>query len=457
MGIHHEDGADAGGAGIGRRSVLKGASAGGLALAAATMFASREVKAVANAELLEQKGVGIPRKDIRFGMSAFPGHNIYVIGIINGWFDEVGITLGPDKFGYRSLSPQVIPRFVSNEVDIHTWYGPLQIEIMERVPHVKLFTFSATYVGTAMLAAPNSGKKTVAELVAAGKTFDEAIKEVMAEMRGARVGIDNTGSSRVFLDAIQELGGVTFEEVELSVIEDARLVFLARGGNLDYAKPAGAAQNVVLLNDGWYRTVTVNDLIAGLPNGDFRGVGGVGHTGLATTDEYYMNEFDTILRMASVMFRCIDAIKQDLDNDTDDALKVMLPVFEAAAGAEVGVEGLKTIFRVIAPPLTFEQQESYWVDPTGPFYYWNVYATKIEAAKAGGLLVEDREHIPDEAFTGHHIYHTLLRYKNWYDLLLPKATGLSGDNQTLADQAAAFYAARNYLDAYRLLQAATTA
>ena len=60
-----------------------------------------------------------------------------------------------------------------------------------------------------------------------------------------------------------------------------------------------------------------------------------------------------------------------------------------------------------------------------------------------------------QAFTAHHVYHTLLRYKGWYDLLLPRAEGLSGDEKALADQAAAFYAARNYLDAYRLLDAAT--
>ena len=230
----------------------------------------------------------------------------------------------PEPFGVRSLSPQVIPRFLSEEVDIHTWYGPLQVEVMDRVPHVKLFTFSDTYVGTYMLAAPNGGAKTVSELVDGAMPFEEAMTTVMAQLKGKRVGIDNTGSSRVFLDAIAELGGVTLDEVELSVLEDARLVNLARGGNLDFVRPAGA-ENVILLQEGWYSAVSISDLIENLPPGDLRGIGSIGHTGLATTDKYYRENFDTILRMTGVMFRIIDAINDDLEKGTDHALALEVP------------------------------------------------------------------------------------------------------------------------------------
>ena len=165
-------------------------------------------------------------------MSAFADHNIYAAGIKKGWLEEVGISVTPTPFGVSSLSPQVIPRFLSDEVDIHTWYGPLQIEIMTRVPQVKLFTFSDTYVGTYLLAAPDSEVTAVSDLIEAGIEFEEAMTTVMQQIRGKRVGIDNTGSSRVFLNTIQDIGGVTFDEVELSVLEDARLVNLARGGSL---------------------------------------------------------------------------------------------------------------------------------------------------------------------------------------------------------------------------------
>lgn len=444
--------------GIARRDLLKAAGVGSLALGMPGLLASSEASAkVPQADLLRKFGVEIPEVNIRFGMSAFADHNIYSIGIQNGWFDEVGITLGPGQFGVRSLSPQVIPRLVSGEVDIHTWYGPLQIEIMARVPHVKLFTFSDTYVGTYMLAAPNSGIRSVSQLVKEGVPFDTAITQVMAEMKGKRVGIDNTGSHRIFLDAIFELGGTTFKDVELSVLEDARLVYLARGGNLDYVSPAGAVQNVVLIQDGWYPAVSVEDLIQGLPAGDYRGVGSIGHTGLSTTDDYYRNNFDTVLRMASVMFRVIDSINEDIKNGTDHALKLEVPVIEAAAGAELGVDGLRTIFQVLDPLKSFEDQSEYWLEQDNPFHYWNVYMPQIKAAQGGGLLSKDKEFIPDDAFTAPHVYRTLLRYRRWYEQLVPKAKDLGGDKAKLAQQAAAYYENRDYLDAFRLLDAALKA
>ena len=107
--------------------------------------------------------------------------------------------------------------------------------------------------------------------------FEKAMTTVMQQLKGKRVGIDNTGSSRVFLDAITEIGDFSFDDVDLAVLEDARLVNLARGGNLDFVSPAGAAQNVMLLKEGWYPAVSITDLIENLPLGDPRGIGSIGH------------------------------------------------------------------------------------------------------------------------------------------------------------------------------------
>lgn len=422
----------------------------------ASVWCTSATAQVADEELLEKYGVGIPEETVRFGMSAFADHNIYAIGLKNGWLSEVGISVTPEPLGVSSLSPQVIPRFLSDEVDIHTWYGPLQIEIMNRVPHVKLFTFSDTYVGTYILASPSSGAKTVKELVEGGAPFEEALTTVMTQLKGKRLGIDNTGSHRVFFDAITELSGVSFDEAELSVLEDARLVNLARGGSLDFVSPAGAAQNVQLLKEGWYPAVSISDLIEHLPLGDLRGIGSIGHTGLATTDEYYREHFDTILRMTSVMFRLIDAVNLDLANGTEDSLALEVPVIEAAAGVELGVDGLRSIFTTLDPLLSFEQQADYWVNQDNPNYYWNVYMPQIKAAQEGGLLPADQTYIPDQAFTAPDVYKTLLRYRTWYDQIVDQAADLDGERAQLAAIAAHQYEIRNYLDAYRILSAAVS-
>jgi hypothetical protein len=448
---------------LSRQELLKRAGAGGAALALpALLGASGALAGVdrrdgrAEAEVARRFGVEIPQVSIRFGMSAFGDHNISSIGIINGWFKDVGISIGPGKFGYRSLSPQVITRFVTNQVDIHTWYGPLQIEIMDTVPQVKLFTFSDTYVGTYMLAPPKSGAKTVSQLVKNGVPFRSAIRQVMGQMRGKRVAIDNTGSHRIFLDAIFKLAGMNInKDTTLSVVADAQIVLLGRGGKIDFCSPAGAAQNVQLIQEGWYPVVAVEDLIRGLPRGDFRGVGSIGHTGYATTDAYFSKNEDTILRMAGVMFRIIDAIHADIKNKTDRALKLEVPVLEAAAGVKIGVEGLRTIFTTLDPLKSFEQQgREYWLDRRNPFNYWNVYSPQIKAAQRGGLLPKNKTFTPDDAIIAPKVYRTLLSYRRRYDQQKAKAAGLQGDRASLARQAATHYRNRNYLDAFRFLDAA---
>jgi hypothetical protein len=158
--------------------------------------------------------------------------------------------------------------------------------------------------------------------------------------------------------------------------------------------------------------------------------------------------------MASVMFRIIDAINADIVNNTDHALKLEVPVIEAAAGTELGVEGLRTIFKVLDPAKSFEDQAEYWLDQDSPFHYWSVLMPQIKAAQRGGLLPEDKKFTPDDALTAPYVYRTLLTYRQWYDQLKPEAAGLTGDRAKLAAQAAVHYKNRNYLDAYRLLNAA---
>lgn len=437
--------------------VFKNASYGMFFIAASSCINSDFAQAeILQEELLKKYNVAIPKTTVRFGMSAFADHNIYAAGIKKGWLEEVGISVTPTPFGVSSLSPQVIPRFLSDEVDIHTWYGPLQIEIMTRVPQVKLFTFSDTYVGTYLLAAPDSEVTAVSDLIESGIEFEEAMTTVMQQIRGKRVGIDNTGSSRVFLNTIQDIGGVTFDEVELSVLEDARLVNLARGGSLDFVSPAGAAQNVILLKDGWFPAISISDIIEGLPPGDLRGVGSIGHTGLATTDDYYRENFDTILRMTGIMFRLIDAVNEDLKNETVETLELILPVIEAAAGVELGVDGLRSIYTTLDPLLSFEQQADYWMNQDNPNYYWNVYMPQIGVAQDGGLLPKDKPLSPDGAFNARHVYETLLRYKTWYEQIIASSLQLTGEKAILAEVAATHFETRNYLDAYLILKAAVS-
>jgi hypothetical protein len=234
------------------------------------------------------------------------------------------------------------------------------------------------------------------------------------------------------------------------------MLVLARGGQIDFAKPLGGAQETELLLDGWYPVIGADDMIEALPPGDPRGVSAIGNTGLATTVEYYEGNKETIHRIAGVMYRIIDAMRKDIDEGTDEnALAAIQPVLQSAAGVELDTEGLRTLYGDVYSFYTFEEQAGYWLEKDDPFNYENVYRPQIEAAQKGGILPAGEDLTPDDAFSlGKEVYEALVEYREQYDALRPEAEGLEGDAATLAEAAAQHYENRNYLDALRFLEAA---
>ena len=63
---------------------MKALFTGALTAIGIALITSPAVAQVAEQELLESYGVGIPDVTVPFGMSAFADHNIYAIGIKNG-------------------------------------------------------------------------------------------------------------------------------------------------------------------------------------------------------------------------------------------------------------------------------------------------------------------------------------------------------------------------------------
>ncbi len=405
-------------------------------------------------ELITMCEVGIPQVSVNFGMAPFGDHTIYSHAMAEGWFEEVGIMIN-DKFATIPYE-QIVPLLVNEDYDFTTQYGPNEIQSMLRAPDVQQVTFSDTYVGLYFLAPPDSGLDTVPDLVASGMSYEDAFVQVVRQMVGKRVAIDDTGSHRSFVDAVFEAGGVTPDDfAELLTVDDARMLLLARGGQIDFGKPLGGAQNAELIQDGWYPILGAADLIALLPPGDPRGATGIGHTGLGARASHYEEDPDTFLRVAGVMFRVIDAIKRDVAEGTDVALANILPVLESAAAVEIGIDGLRIIYGQIDPMKSFEEQEEYWGDESNPFHYKNVYRPQIEAAQEGGILPADQEIDPSAGFgLAAEIYDKLVELRADYDSLAAQAAGLEGGYAELAAIAATHYENRNYLDAYRYLEAA---
>lgn len=407
--------------------------------------------AAASGGLTASAGTAIPSVTVKFGMAPFADGSFYVVAMKEGWFKDVGIDIAPAPTGSQVTPDNVTSKLVTGEVDIATFYGPGRISGLAKAPNIKMFGFSDTYVGTYLLAAPDSGAKTVSSLVAGGLSFDAAIKQAMAGVKGKAVALDNSGEHRDFLNQAFALGGISFKDVKLTVTSDPKILALANGGKVQFASPNGAAQNIALINAGWVPLVSVGDLLTGLPPGDKRAVASVGHEGPACTDDYYAKNTETCLRFLSVMFRTIDAIQADPDRYLQD----LSPYITSVSGSKTTVSDLKTIFKVNDPFVPFEEQSQYWTDIKGPRSYQTVYNAQIASAQAGGVLPKGKTFTADDAINGRVAYAQLLELKQGYEDLKGKAGSPAGAKAALATKAAAQAKARNYLDAYRLMKAAT--
>lgn len=392
----------------------------------------------------------IPQTTVRLGIEPFADHSIYVIGIREGYYKDVGINISPSPLGEIVQVDQVVPRFLSNSLDIIGWYGPLKLSSLPATPGYKMFAFNDIYLGTELLASPSTKAKTVDSFLKQGVSFSEAMRKTMAQLAGKTVALANDGAHRAFFNIIFELGSLRTSAVKLLSISDNEMVSLASGGKLDYASPSGAAQEVELIDQGWYSLVGTKELLAGLPPGDPRAVSTIGDTGPACGAEYFAKEYDTVLRFTSVDFRIIDQIKVA----PKKSLAYEVPYLDSAAGVKTNAQALEVIFSQLDPMIDFQEAAKYWLEPKNPYYYANIYGPQIATAKAGGVLPKDSHFTPDDMFEGAKVYRDLVTLKDNYEKLVPRAAGLSGGQKTIAEAAAVQYANRNYFDAYRMLKAA---
>jgi ABC-type nitrate/sulfonate/bicarbonate transport system substrate-binding protein len=392
-------------------------------------------------------GTAIPAATVRFGMQPFADNTIYTIGIRKGFFKDVGITVTPQPLGEVTQPEDVVPRLLNNQTDINSAYAPGLIQTMTRTPGLRMIAFADTSLSQNILAAPSTHAKGVDDFMKQGQSFAQAMRSTMAQLKGKRVTLDQTGQLRAYYNVAFQLGGISFGDAKIQPLADTKQVELAKAGKVDFASPGGNAQQIELMNLGFKSVIGAADLVKYLPAGDPRADNTIGEAGLAAMDSYYKAHKDTVLRFVSVMFRTIDA----LETDPKGAISLQLPFLQSAAGVSVNVNDLADIYKRLDPFIPFNQQTSFWTDTTSPYYYESLYGAQIKAAQAGGVLPKGASISADQLLNAD-VYRTLASLKVQYDAL--KAKG-NVKNASIAAKAQSLYDDYDYLDAVRFLKAAT--
>jgi ABC-type nitrate/sulfonate/bicarbonate transport system substrate-binding protein len=403
------------------------------------------VHAAAAGRFEPSAGGEIPSVDVRFSMWPFGDTTIGFIGIKQGFFGDVGINLVPGA-GETLLIDQTPGELLTGQLDMASGYMPIQIQTFPKQPGIKMIQLHDTYVGNYLLAGPGTGAKTYEELSRPGASFDAAATSAVRQIRGKRVALGTAGNNRDFFSTLLGIAGLTPKDFELTVIDDAKILELARAGGTDFALPSGAAQNVVLMNEGFYRVFGIGQLLANLPPGDPRAVTALGDAGIVGTDEYIKANTETVLRFMSVYYRIIDQV---LD-DPGTALAIVLPHLNAATGLRLTLRDCKVVFSRFYEFISFEQTADHLLNRRYPLQLDNVYVPQIEAAKKGGIYKPTDNVTPEDIFVGTRFYRILTDLKRRYELL----KGSQAAKTRMAAEAEDHYRNRNYLDAYRLLRAA---
>ena len=390
-------------------------------------------------------GTDIPKVSVKFAMWPYGDTTIAVPGIEQGWFKEVGIDL-PNGKETRTIK-QVQQQLLNGQLDIGSGYVPNTIQTYGTAPELKMVQLQNSYIGNYIWSNPKNNATSYTELKDQGKNFDEASKAVIEQMKGKRVALSDAGSNREFFNTLLKMGGLTTKDFSsFDVVSDTKIVQLAKAGKIDYAFPAGAAQSVEVQDLGFENLFGFNDMVEGLPKGDPRVLNGVGHAGIQATDKYVENNRETVLRFMGVFYRIID----DLQNKPDEILKYSLPTLSTATGTDLTLDQAVALFKDFYGTANFKQAKDLMENPDYPLYYDMVYSSQIKAAQEGGIL-KDKDVTPDDMIVMKGLYQDLVALKEGYEKIKEE----KAPTGELADKAATFYETYDYLDAYRLIKAAS--
>jgi len=166
-------------------------------------------------------------------------------------------------------------------------------------------------------------------------------------------------------------------------------------------------------------------------------------SGYLTTTEYAEENWDTLLRYASVVYRLIDDFQADPEGVAADYVDLL----NSYTGSQLSAADLAATFEGLYSLRDFEAAAEFYEDEDAPFFFETVMGAQVAQLTAQGVIAEG--HTASELSIADEIWRALVTYREEADDALAAAP-----DGALKDAAQAQYDARNYLDAYRLAAAA---
>lgn len=428
---------------IDRRGFIRGVA--GMTVAAGTggtlatlLSACGATSEVRVPDELAAAGTDIPSATVQLGLSPNGDELMPVVGIERGYYEDVGIEIAPAPYGARSDLLTTMTPLLNRQIEVGTGYAPTVLPQLDVVRNVKVFALMDVFYGYRILA-PRGRYQTVARLMAQGRSFADAARTAVDQMRGRRL-LRNEATSPTFFNLCYGLAGLREDDFELILLDNPSVVRAALGGRGEFAAPTGAVDIQKLENSGWEPLIEVRELFEHMPREalPLRAT----NSAFLTTGEYINDNYDTVLRLTSVMYRIID----DLRRAPRETVEEFRDYVRSYTGAELTAAQLEDVMARLYSFRDFDEAAEFYANRDGAFYLPTAYAAQIGDLKEGGVLKGD--HSYEDLVVAGQVWEDLRRYRDEAEL---RYDAVARSDPELARRARAHFDARNYLDAYRFL------
>jgi ABC-type nitrate/sulfonate/bicarbonate transport system substrate-binding protein len=394
-------------------------------------------------EGLAKAGTTIPSATVKMGLSPNADELIPAIGVERGYYKDVGISIAPGPYGAKTDLLTSVTPLLNGQVAVGTGYAPTVLPQLDAVRNVKVFAVMDVYYGYRILA-PKGKYKTVSALMEEGQSFADAAKTAVSQMRG-KTFLRNEATSPTFFNLAYELGGLEDGDFNLVLLDNPGVVRAALAGRGDFAAPTGAADILELESRGWEPIIDVRQMFDNIPEKTLplRAT----NSGFLATDAYINDNYETVLRLTSVMYRIID----DLKRDPLASVEVFRDYVNSYTGNDLTAAQLKEVIASLYSFRDFDEAAEFFGSKKGAFSLAPAYAAQIATLKEGKVL--KGEHQYSDLILAEQVWEDLQRYRSEAERLFEVVEEKDPD---LARRAREQFDARNYLDAYRLLASASS-
>jgi ABC-type nitrate/sulfonate/bicarbonate transport system substrate-binding protein len=397
----------------------------------------------------------IPRQVVRFGHLPFLDHTQAAIGIAKGFFAQVNIEIEPKPYGRVITTAAEIPGLlVANTVDVASLSAAFILQSLKQFRNLREFAIGDIFQGWAILMRADTGLQTYGDFVKKGASHGEAVRRTLAQLKGKRWTHPNVPGSILAVNVLLKLGGLGQKDVDLVPVAEPETVALMLRNQAEF-QLGGAPSRLELQGKGFKPMLEAIDLAKNAqPSGASPELALVFYDGWITTTDFWEKHHDTVLRMASVQFRISKFIKEQ----QKDALDIHIPFLNRVSGRSISLEDGKTIYEVLDPFLTFEDQRPVLLDSKSPLYYRWPLEARIKILVESGVF-QPGEVTADSATIAPQVYKELVDLKEKTDRAVPQAkTAISearkaGKDASRAEEllkrAEALYGNYQFLDAHR--------